>query len=72
MVENKNIDAMLNQVCPSCGSKSGDIIAYMPIIVNDSLEIEIECENCGAKGILRGYKVEAKYIGKGIQPAEVF
>jgi hypothetical protein len=46
----ENLLKMLNQECPQCKSTSGDIMSYMPIIENNTLEIEIECDNCGCHG----------------------
>jgi len=43
----KETVSMLKQECPECKSKVGDIKSYMPVIVNGTIEIELECDNCG-------------------------
>lgn len=47
MIIDPNIIKMINQDCPQCKRTAGDIISYMPIITDNKLEIEIECESCG-------------------------
>jgi len=43
-----SVDALINQDCPHCQSKRGNVVSYMPIMTTDyKLEIEIECEQCG-------------------------
>lgn len=60
----KEVKTMLNQTCPKCHSIN-NIISYMPHVVGESIEIELECENCGQYAVIRCKGIlESEYDGE--------
>lgn len=57
------LELMLRGACPQCKSRD-DVITYLPVVQDDSVHIELECENCGCAASL-----ECKLLSFDLSPS---